>query len=38
VTVESQQITIYQSGKGQIQIEVCLEQETVWLRQEQMSE
>ena len=37
VTIENEQIAIYQSADGQIQIEVCLEQETVWLRQEQMS-
>lgn len=38
MTTENQQITIYQSADGQIQIQVCLEHETVWLRQEQMSE
>lgn len=32
------QIQIYQSDNGEIQIEVRMEQETVWLRQEQMSE
>ncbi|MCD2450135.1 virulence RhuM family protein [Methylicorpusculum oleiharenae] len=37
MTIENEQIAIYQSADGQIQIEVCLEQETVWLRQEQMS-
>jgi prophage maintenance system killer protein len=38
VTKSNGQMTIYQTNDGNIQIEVCLEQETVWLRQEQMSE
>jgi len=31
-------IAIYQTADSQTQIEVCLQDETVWLRQEQMSE
>lgn len=38
MTKSNGQMTIYQTNDGNIQIEVCLEQETVWLRQEQMSE
>jgi death-on-curing family protein len=34
----NQQIAIYQTNDGKISIEVCLEQETVWLRQEQMGQ
>jgi len=33
-----QQITFYQTNDGKVEIEVCLQDETVWLRQEQMSE
>ncbi|ESS71836.1 filamentation induced by cAMP protein Fic [Methyloglobulus morosus KoM1] len=32
------QIAIYQTSDGKIQIDVCFDQDTVWLRQEQMSE
>jgi prophage maintenance system killer protein len=32
------QITIYQTAEGQSQIDVCFEQDTVWLTQRQMSE
>ncbi|MDD2725466.1 MAG: virulence protein RhuM/Fic/DOC family protein [Methylovulum sp.] len=38
MTEAQSQIAIYQTAGGQIQIEVCLQQETVWLRQEQMGE
>ena len=38
MTTPQNQITIYQSSDGSVQIEVALDQETVWLRQEQMSE
>ena len=38
MTEPQSQIAIYQTADGQIQIEVCLQQETVWLRQEQMGE
>ena len=34
----NQQIAIYQTADGKVEIDVCLKQETVWLRQEQMSE
>jgi len=33
-----QQITFYQTNDGKVEIEVCLQDETVWLRQEQMGE
>ncbi len=32
------QIAIYQTADGRIQIDVCIDQDTVWLRQERMSE
>jgi prophage maintenance system killer protein len=38
VTKPNGQMTIYQTNDGNIQIEVCLQDETLWLRQEQMSE
>lgn len=38
MTAPQSQITIYQSSDGSVQLEVTLDHETVWLRQEQMSE
>ena len=36
--IEPQQIAIYQTADGQTRVEVRLQDETIWLRQEQMSE
>jgi hypothetical protein len=38
MTERQNQIAIYQTADGKIQIDVCFDQDTVWLRQEQMSE
>src|SRR5690625_3574267 len=38
ITDEQKQIEIYQTDDGQTQIEVRLEQDTVWLTQAQMAE
>jgi len=35
--MEQNKIQIYQTADGQVQIEVALEQDTVWLSQEQMA-
>ena len=37
MTTPQNQITIYQSSDGNVQLEVTLEQETVWLSQRQLS-
>ena len=36
--IENKQIEIYQSEDGQIQIQVSLEKDTIWLSQAQMAE
>lgn len=36
--IENKQIEIYQSEDGQIQIQVYLEKNTIWLSQAQMAE
>lgn len=38
MTMSQSNLAIYQSDDGQIQLDVSLDQETVWLRQEQMAE
>ncbi len=38
VTNTNGQIAIYQTADGETQIDVCIEQDNVWLTQRQMSE